>query len=368
MVDTLSTGVNLCAVSAGGAPPVPLARGHGLWALPGYCAPPDGLPDGLLKVPHSAHPCGAFLRVVDDTSTEVPCMPRHAQQRSCATRLARHDCSTRSAKHAASSHACYMRMLPSTLVSLVLRCRITRRPRCGIVDRLLGDCLRFGFLGKCPEADGAVIAARGVRLSIGSEASAVYRPMVALVAQQLLSGLVVVHIHPEVAPAGNEGLALGVQRCGVDAVAVGLDHTEVEAFDALIRLRIPEGHLSARGNRECLRITRELHRVYRAVERQLRRLRLCAYVPEPERLIVTRGEEERWLGQLANNLNGLACLVPGEDVRLAVWLVEIKDAQFSLLAPSEQLRGVGRPVEGAHNVLVLELKELVAGEGIPHLG
>ena len=47
--------------------------------------------------------------------------------------------------------------------------------------------------------------------------------MVSLVALQLLAGLEVVHVYPEVTARRDEGLTLRVQSGAVDTVTVGLD-------------------------------------------------------------------------------------------------------------------------------------------------
>ena len=47
--------------------------------------------------------------------------------------------------------------------------------------------------------------------------------MVSLVALQLLAGLEVMHVYPEVTARRDEGLTLRVQSGAVDTVTVGLD-------------------------------------------------------------------------------------------------------------------------------------------------
>ena len=110
--------------------------------------------------------------------------------------------------------------------------------------------------------------------------------MVALVAQKLLTGLVVVHVDPKVAAAGDEGLAIGVQRGAIDAVPVRLHDAKIEALQALVRVRVPEGHFGAGGDGERLGVARELDGVHGAAEGELGSLRLRAHVPQPQRLIV----------------------------------------------------------------------------------
>ena len=119
------------------------------------------------------------------------------------------------------------------------------------------------------------------------------------------------HINPEVAAAGDKGLALRMEGGRVDSVPVGLDDAQRKLLEALVRGCVPKGDLGARGDREGLLVARDFNRVDRAVKRQLRDLRERAHIPEPQRLIVARREEHlaRRRGQVAHDLDGLVRLM-----------------------------------------------------------
>lgn len=56
-----------------------------------------------------------------------------------------------------------------------------------------------------------------------------------------------------------------------------------------------------------------------------------------------------------------------EHGRLRLRPVDVIQPQHALLATGDDVRAVGRPVCGAHDLAVLELEELIAGQSVPHL-
>ena len=56
-----------------------------------------------------------------------------------------------------------------------------------------------------------------------------------------------------------------------------------------------------------------------------------------------------------------------EHARLRLGPVDVVEPQHALLAAGDDVRAVGRPVCGAHDLAVLELEELITGQSVPHL-
>ena len=56
-----------------------------------------------------------------------------------------------------------------------------------------------------------------------------------------------------------------------------------------------------------------------------------------------------------------------EHARLRLGPAHVVQPQHALLAAGDDVRAVGRPVCGAHDLAVLELEELIARQSVPHL-
>eukprot|EP00962_Isochrysis_galbana_P042492 scaffold15922_cov111-Isochrysis_galbana.AAC.11 len=200
-----------------------------------------------------------------------------------------------------------------------------------------------------PEADGSVVAGRGVRLAVRREAHPVDGAVVALVAHELLPRPDIVLVHPEVASARHERRLVRVQGGRVDAVAV------------------PKGDLGARRHRHQRPVRRQLHRVDVPPKFDLPNGAAGAHVPYPHRLILTSGQDAILVVEVAHHLDAGGVAV--QQLRLARSPAhQVEQPQLLLLAAGDETRRVGRPAGAPHNVLVRQRVQLIPGDGIPDLG
>mmetsp|Transcript_21659 Transcript_21659/g.65758 ORF Transcript_21659/g.65758 Transcript_21659/m.65758 type:complete len:229 (-) Transcript_21659:229-915(-) len=190
--------------------------------------------------------------------------------------------------------------------------------------------------------------------------------MVPLVARELLPSLKVVLVDPEVAAARDKRLAVRVERGGVDAVPIGLNHVEREALEALPGGEVPKGYLGAGGHRHHRPIGRELDRVDVAAEPNLPNGVCAPQVPYPHRLVLARGEHRVLVSDVPHDLD--ACRVPVQQPGLGGCAAhQVEEPECLLLAARHKRARVRRPVGTPYNVLVRQRVQLVARERVPDL-
>mmetsp|Transcript_16451 Transcript_16451/g.39048 ORF Transcript_16451/g.39048 Transcript_16451/m.39048 type:complete len:277 (+) Transcript_16451:87-917(+) len=210
-----------------------------------------------------------------------------------------------------------------------------------------------------PQPDRPVLGAARKRFPSGRKLDAMDWTVVAPKNVNALPRRIVAEVHPHVFAACHEPVLLRAQRhCFCAPLGrIALDHRE--------RGRVVEGDALARRDRRNGAVGGEVDGGRRGVGLEHPHGRGRAHIPHGDVVLVrARREDQRVV------VAPRAAADPGGQTRhlhrRRVGLVHVKDAEDLLLAPCEHVAAVGGKLCRPHDVLVLELMELVAVERVPY--